>query len=198
LERREQRILDTLYKELERRGFKIRGQALHQVSVEIGKEKVEFTLRERIRQIRRPLTDEEKGGIFYQNQQWRQEKLPTGELIFTLKTHLGSGLTHEWRDGERRLEEHIGDIVAVLSLAGPILEEQRQRAEEAARVRWEQERKRDEERAKQRQEHNRWRRFVELASRWEEAVLQCDSSRRSKLCQMIPSAPMAAARRVSG
>src|SRR5262249_39934543 len=113
----------------------------------------------------------EKGSIFYQNQQWRQEKLPTGELIFTLKTHLGSGLTHEWRDGERKLEEQVGDIVVVLSLAGPILEEQKKRADEAARVRWEQERKREEERAKQRQDQNRLRRLIELAGHWEEACL---------------------------
>ena len=93
LERRQQRILDTLYKELEKRGFKIRGPAPYSVSIEINSEKIEIALRERIRQVRRPLNDEEKASIFHTNQQWRQEKLPTGELIFALKTYLGAGLT---------------------------------------------------------------------------------------------------------
>jgi hypothetical protein len=128
-------------------------------------------LRERIRQVRRPLNDKEKASIFHTNQQWRQEKLPTGELIFALKTYLGPGLTQEWRDGERRLEEQIGDIVAVLSLAGPILQEQRRKAEEAQRRHWEEERKRTEAREKRQQDENRWRRFVEFAGRWEEAEL---------------------------
>ena len=97
--------------------------------------------------------------------------LPTGELIFTVKTHLASGLPHEWRDGERRLEEQIGNIVAVLSLAGPILEERRRQTEGRQRLQWEEERKRREAQERQRHERNRWRRFVELAGMWEGAVL---------------------------
>ena len=192
LERREQRFLNTLYKELEKRGFKIRGQAPYSVSVEIGQDKVEFAIRERIRQIRRPLNDEEKASVFNRNQQWRQEQLPTGELIFALKTRLGAGLAHEWRDGDRQLEDRIGEIVAVLSLAGPILEDQRRQAEEAERRRWQEEQKREEERQRQRLEQNRWRRFVELAELWEEAVLV------SKFIEMLEKLPVDAENSYAG
>lgn len=171
LQRREQRILDTLFKELEKRGFKIQGTAPYQIWLEIGKEKVEFTLRERIRQVRRPLNEEERTSMFYRNQQWRQEKLPTGELIFSLMTHLGAGLANAWRDGERRLEEQLGEIVAVLSLAGPILQERRRQAEEAESRRLEEGRRRAEIRAQRQQDNNRWRRFLELAGRWQDAAL---------------------------
>ncbi|MGO9701991.1 MAG: hypothetical protein ACLPX7_22315 [Xanthobacteraceae bacterium] len=65
LEHRPQRILNTLFKELEKRGFKIKGEAPWSVSIEIGREKLEFALRERFRQVRRPLNDEEKAGLCF-------------------------------------------------------------------------------------------------------------------------------------
>ena len=124
-----------------------------------------------MKQVKRPLNEAEKRSPVYSNQQWRQERLPAGELIFTIKTYLEMGLTKEWRDDERRLEEQVGDIVAVLSIAGPILQERRRQAEETERQRREEERRRYEERAERQQDENRWRRFVELAARWEEAAL---------------------------
>ncbi len=174
LERRRQRFLNTLFKEVERLGYKIKGEAPYGVSLETGQNKIEFTLRERIRQIRRPLTDEEKAKSYYANQEWQQERVATDELIFTLKTYLGPGVTLEWRDGERRLEDRIGDIIAVLAIAGPILERQRQAAVEAERRHWEEEKRRNEERRRRDQDRNRWRRLVELAKLWQEARLAGD------------------------
>ncbi len=112
-------------------------------------------MRERIRQVRRPLNDKEKASELYRHQEWRQESVPTGELVFTLKTPLDAGLKQKWQDGERRLEEQLSEILAVLSLAGPILAERRRVAEEEERRRWEEERKRSEEREKKRLEQNR-------------------------------------------
>lgn len=171
LDRRRQRILDTLFKTVEKRGFTVKGEAPYQLWFEVGKERVDFNLRERMKQVKRPLNDIEKRSPFYSNQQWRQERVPAGELAFTIKTYIETGLTKEWRDGERRLEEQVSDIVAVLSIAGPILQEWRRRAEEAERQRREEEHRLYEERAKRQQDKNRWRRFVELAARWEEAAL---------------------------
>jgi hypothetical protein len=171
LDRRQQRILDTLFKAVEKRGFTVKGQAPYQVWLEVEKVRVDFSLRERMKQVKRPLNDTEKGSPFYSNKQWVQERVPAGDLIFTIKTYLEMGLTKEWRDDERRLEEQVSDIVAVLSIAGPILQERRRQAEETERERREEEHRRYEERAKRRQDENRWRRFVELAARWEEAAL---------------------------
>ena len=70
LERRQQRFLNTLFKEAEKLGYKIKGEAPCGVSLETGRNKIEFTLRERIRQIRKPLTDKEKAELYYSNQAW--------------------------------------------------------------------------------------------------------------------------------
>lgn len=171
LDRRQQRILDTLFKAVEKRGLTVKGKAPYQLWLEVGKERIDFSLRERMKQVKRPLNDAEKRSPFYSDKPWRRETVSAGDLIFTIKTYIEVGLTKEWRDGERRLEERVSEIVAVLLIAGPILQEQRRQAEEAERERREEERRLYEERAKQQQDENRWRRFVELAARWEQAAL---------------------------
>ncbi len=171
LERRQQRILSTLFKEAERFDYKVKGEAPHNLSLETGQNAVEFTLRERIKQIRRPLTDEEKAESYSSNQKWRQERIATGELVFTIKTYLGHGLNSEWRDGERPLEEQIDEMVAVLATVGPILEKRRLETEEAQRRRWEEEEGRRREKQEQDQDRNRWRRFIQYAKLWRQTQL---------------------------
>jgi hypothetical protein len=171
LERRQQRILDALFKAAEKRGFTVKGEAPYQLWFEVGKERIDFSLRERMKQVKRPLNDAEKRSPFYSGKSWRRETVSAGDLIFTIKTYIATGLTKEWHEGERLLEDRVSEIVAVLLIAGPILQEQRRQAEEAGRQRREEEHRRYEERAKQQQDKNRWRRFVELATRWEEAAV---------------------------
>ena len=142
LERRQQRILSTLFKEIEKLGYKISGEAPYQLSIDAGRNKIKFTLREWIKQLRRPLTEEEKAGRSFSKQRWRQESVATGELILTIKTFIEHGLAREWRDKERPLEEQIGEIIAVLEVAGPILQKRQLKVEEAERHRWEEERRR--------------------------------------------------------
>ena len=72
--------------------------------MEIEGERVDFDLRERKKQVRRPLTEEEKRTHYARERGFVQEMQLTGELIFSLKTHLVDGAKHEWRDGEKTLE----------------------------------------------------------------------------------------------
>jgi hypothetical protein len=81
LERRQQRFLSTLFKEAEKLGYKVKGEAPREVSLETGRNAIKFKLRERIKQVRRRLTDEEKAGRSFSSQEWRQERTATGELV---------------------------------------------------------------------------------------------------------------------
>jgi len=173
LERRQQRFLSTLFKEAEKLGYKVKGEAPYNTVLETGQNRIEFALRERVRQVRRPLSDAEKSTPYNSGRSWTQERIATGELIFAFKTFLGPGLTSEWRDGEQPLEIQIGEILAVLAVAAPLLERRRQEAEQAERRRWEEEKKRREEHERQ-QDRNRWRRFIEFAKLWQEAQLARD------------------------
>jgi hypothetical protein len=96
LDRRRHLILDTLFKELEKRDFKIEAEGYRGAWLEIGKERVDFTLTERIRQVRRRLTDQEKREAWNQNREWRQERLSTGLLNFKITTSLKAGIPFEW------------------------------------------------------------------------------------------------------
>jgi hypothetical protein len=171
LERRQQRFLSTLLKEAEKLGYKVKGEAPYELLLESGRNTVEFKLRERIKQIRRPLTDKEKANQFYSNQNWRQERIATGELVFGFDTHIAWGLRREWHDREQLLEQQIGEIVAVLAVAAPILEKRRLEADKAERLRWQEEQRRREAKEREDQDYNRWRRFIEFARLWEEAQL---------------------------
>jgi hypothetical protein len=172
LDHRRHLILDTLFKELEKRGVKIKAEQYRGAWLEIGKERVDFTLTERIRQVRRRLTDQEKLEHWNQDRQWRQERISTGLLSFRIATPLTAGIPVLWtEDADNVLEGKIGEILAVLDLAGPILKERRRIAEEAERKRHEEERLRYEKQTKQKQERNRWRRFLELAEQWKSASL---------------------------
>lgn len=120
-------------------------------------------MRERQRQVRRPLDDKRYKG-------WSKELTRTGDLVFKITTWLPREITIIWKDdAEKPLEWQLEDIVAVLSLVGPRLV--RQRKVRAA----DQERRLDEQHrqylAKQRrdQDERRWQRLLELAHRRDQA-----------------------------
>jgi hypothetical protein len=171
LERRRHRILHALFTQLEKHNFLIKSEPYGRVSIEIAGNRIEFTLAEHIRQVRRLLTPEEKRkNIYYQNQKWTQEHIETGNLIFRLKTPLEHGLVQKWLDEpDYPLEQQIIPIIATFLVAKPILDEQRRRAEEERRYWAEQERLRQQELNAQRREKNRWRRFVEMSKQWHDA-----------------------------
>lgn len=168
MDHRRHRILDTLFKTLEQHGFKVTLGDRHEVYLGIEGERVDFTLREKKRQVRRPLTADEKRYSFMRERGWVQELQPTGILIFSLETHLVSGAKREWRDADKLLEVQLPDIISLILLAGPILKERRRQREEAERRRYEEERRRYEEEQRRKKDQNQWRRFVEVAKHWRE------------------------------
>lgn len=185
VDRRRHRILDTLFKELEKRSFRVKAERYGEPWLEVGRERVEFMLYERIRQVRRPVSPEQGADPLYSRQRWTQEKVPTGMLICRIKMHLAVGLTHEWSDQEDKPPEaNIADIVATLNLAGPLLKKQREVKEEQERERMEADRRRSEEAARQKRDHNRCRKFLNMAQQWREvqtaseflSVLEADAT----------------------
>jgi hypothetical protein len=166
VEQRRHRIFDTLFKTLERQGFTAKLGDRHEVYLEIAGERVDVDLRERKKQVRRPLTEEEKRTHYARERGFVQEMQLTGELIFSLKTHLVDGAKHEWRDGAQTLEAQLPDIISLILLAGPILKERRRLHEEAEQRRREQEMRRYKEEERRKTDANQWRRFVEIAEHW--------------------------------
>jgi hypothetical protein len=171
MDRRQHRLLDALFKALEPLGFSIKSDEYRRVHFEFQGERIEYQLREKLKQVRRPLTEDKKRWSFNSDRGWTQELQPTGLLIFTIKTWLNNGMRREWKDGsDNTIENALPEIVATLSLAGPYLVKQRQERLEAEKRRWEAERRRDAERQLREHDKARWQKLVEFARQRDEAA----------------------------
>jgi hypothetical protein len=174
-DRRRHRFLDALFKAIERLSGKIKQGDRRELSAEVSGEKIEFQLREKHKQTRRPLTADEQRWRIAGDKDWKQELVPTGRLIFEIKTYLSAGLKQQWIDtDEQRLENMLPDIVAVFVAAGPLLVQQRREREAAERERQLAERRRYEEQQRKKRDANRWRRFREIAQDWRELAAARD------------------------
>lgn len=169
-ERRRHRILSVLFTELERYGFKAKVDERGRLRLEIDEEPAEITLKEKYRQVRRPLTEEEKKWGFNPKRPWKQEMQATGLLTFSIDTQLHQAFPHSWIDEpERTLDQQVPEIAGVMVAAAPILRERRRAREEAEKRRREEEMRCYEEQKRARRDRNRWRHVVELARRWQDA-----------------------------
>lgn len=171
LDKRRLRIQSALFKALEARGYKlIVGEPYrHAVEIGLGHEKLEVTLEERIRQVRRRLTDEEKASRSYV-QHWKQEKVPTGELILKIKAERYIAVK-EWRDTEDSLlEQQLNEVIA--QIAG-MFESIRLRREQEAKEqerRWKLEEERRRVEMERKRELIRFRRLVAHCDNWRTAA----------------------------
>jgi len=163
-DRRRHRILDALFKAVERQGATVRQGDRRQLFVETSGEKVEFQVREKQKQVRRPLTADEQRWRIAADKGWRQDLVSTGRLVFDIKTYLPAGLKRQWVETDQRpLEEMLSEIVATFIAAGPALVQQRREREAAERERQLAEQRRYEEQQRRKRDANRWRCFQEMA-----------------------------------
>jgi hypothetical protein len=108
LDHRRFRFLDALFKAVEAIGFEANLGELNRPYLSFDGERVDFTLRERQKQVRLPLDDKRYKG-------WTKELRPTGDLVFKITTWLPQEMPTVWGDNpEKPLEWQLEDIVAVL------------------------------------------------------------------------------------
>lgn len=141
VDKRRLRILSALFKALEARGYKLNaGESCRRaVQIGLGHEKLEVTLEERIRQVRRQPTDEEKSRYGYSvaSQKWTQEKVPTGELFLKIKEPDRYGTAKEWREtAEAPLEEKLRDVIAQIAGMFEAIRLRRQHEAEEQQRQW--------------------------------------------------------------
>lgn len=172
MDRRRHRILDALFKELERCGGKVKEDDRKGLFVELSGEKVAFQIREKQKQVRRPLTANERRWRTSSDKDWKHELQGTGKFVFTIKTWLRGGLQTEWLETDAKpMEEMLPQIAATILAAETVLTDLRRERAEDERQRRIKEQRRAEEEARRRQDANRWKRFTELAEAWRTAEL---------------------------
>ncbi|MEY9419437.1 hypothetical protein ABIF69_005879 [Bradyrhizobium japonicum] len=178
MERRRHRLLSTLLIALERHGFTARVDERGRPAVEIARQVAALIIKEKYRQIRQPLTEEEKKRGFNPKRPWRQEMQPTGLLQLSIEPRLHPTLRQSWIEAvDQPLEAQLPEIAAVFIAAAPMLQERRRQHEENERRRHEEEMLRYEQRQRQLLERNRLRGFLELASLWKEVEMDALANR---------------------
>jgi hypothetical protein len=80
-DRQQHRFLDALFKAIERWGGKVKQGDRRELLAEVSGEKVEFQLREKHKQTRRPLTAGEQRWRMAGDKDWKQELAPTGRFL---------------------------------------------------------------------------------------------------------------------
>lgn len=168
-DRRQHLLLDALFKALEKQGAKVVQGERNELYAEISGEKVSFALREKHKQVRRPLTVDEQRWSGSGDKGWRQELQPTGALLFEIKTYLPGGLRRQWLETTAKpMDALLAEIAAAIVEAGPALARQtRTRREHERLAALEQQRRYALEQQRKRDE-NRVRAFTRMAADWHE------------------------------
>jgi hypothetical protein len=172
MDRRRHRLLDAFFKVIEREGGKIKQGKHQELIAVVDGESIEFGLREKRKQTRRPLTPDEAKWASSGDKGWRQEMVDTGLLIFEIKPYLPANLPRHWTETDVvGLEDLLPEIASTFITAGPLLAEQSRKRAEAERERQIAERRRYEEEQRRKRDANRVRRFKELAKDWRDVAL---------------------------
>lgn len=168
-DKRIHRILHGLFKALEAKGGRIKEDDRGTLVAEFQGEKIEFNLREKLKQVHRPMTEDEKRWAVDKNKTTKYDLMPTGNLVFAIKTYLPNKLQREWiESADRSMEVLLADIVATIIASIPLLVAKTKQREEEEHQRQIASRKRYEQEQRQKLENHRWRRFMEMASKWRE------------------------------
>jgi len=170
MDHRRHRILDALFKELERNGGKVKEGVRRQLSAELSGESIEFQCREKQKQVRKPLPENSLWARARPGRNWFQVLEGTGRLVFIIQTPLDGRLRREWLESDAApMEGMLPEIVATLLAGGAVRAERKRKREKAERQRRIQEQRRAEERERRKLDDDRWRRFTELANVWRTA-----------------------------
>jgi hypothetical protein len=170
-DRRRHRILHALFSILEREGGVIVETERKELRYERDGAHVEFQLREKFKQMRRPLTEHEERWRSASDKGWRLELEPTGMLLFEFKTYSLGGLRKNWLETEAKpMETLLPGIFATFVAAIPLLVEEKRQRDETAR-RWrEAEQRRAEEEQRRRIDDARWRKSLSLRVRCDRRI----------------------------
>lgn len=171
-ERRRHRVLHALFRALEQRGAAIGENDRGRLTATLQGEAISFELREKLRQVTRPLTEEEQRWETWNRSGVRTELAPTGCLQFTISAWTEEPVRKNWLENDRRsIDALLPEIVATFVVLAPVLAERTRQREEAAE-KWAEERRRaEEERQRRLDDDNRWRRFLEISGNWKQAAL---------------------------
>lgn len=169
-ESRRRRIATILFREIEKRGGKVTAESEHVFKITLFRRTIEVSLRERMTQVRVPLTANERKYSWNAQREDKTEMRPAGLLRLRFENHFQTPIQKEWNETESKpLENRLRAISVGLFVAAATL----QREAEAEAVRrqreFEEEQRRWEAAEKRREERERVKVLLKDAKSWAEA-----------------------------
>ncbi|MEQ8610250.1 MAG: hypothetical protein RIB48_05615 [Parvibaculum sp.] len=163
LDKRRLRILSALLKAIEASGYTLKCERYRDVQIRTGTMTIELILEERIKQVRRLITDEDRRSSrwYAEGQKWTQEKVPTGRLRLRLLEPEYRHVVKEWEEAESSpLEALLDEVLPTVAGKFEEIRLQRMRQAEEQAKRMEAERLRYEAELEAKKETIRFRRLV--------------------------------------
>ena len=163
------RIMDTLFKALEARGYQVGVQEGYQRSlgVRIDGEPIEFGLEERFQRIAHPDQNNPRLESWMRK---RYQYIPTSSLFLKIVAWGIDGLQKSWSDGKTaKLETCLNDFIVGLLKVAEAVKARRLRQEQEEQLRREAERRGQEEAQKRQEELARRQALEQEATNWAKA-----------------------------
>jgi hypothetical protein len=161
------RIMDALFKSLEKRGCKplISRDRERKTKIQVAEVNVEITLREDFKRFERGLSKDEKKSVYASDRHYYE---PSGNLTFSINDYVGS--QRNWRDGKNiLLEDQLNDIVLGIFRAAEELRQKELERKKAERERIEFALKREKENIFYKREVECREAFTELLGKWQKS-----------------------------
>ncbi|HLJ84264.1 MAG TPA: hypothetical protein VKT51_08860 [Candidatus Eremiobacteraceae bacterium] len=146
VERRRRRFLSILFREVERLEGSVSAEDKTHFKVTLAGEIIEVLVKEPYRQVKVPLTEDDRRYSWNQNRDWNIKTESSGSLILQIESYVRSTIRRRWHDKPTSpLENQVDSIIlGLLAAVAPV----RQR-----RIEWE-----ESERQRAREEQERWAR----------------------------------------
>ncbi|MEO5955548.1 MAG: hypothetical protein ABIR36_07660 [Nitrospiraceae bacterium] len=163
------RIMDTLFKALEVRGYQVGIQDGYKRSlrVRINGEAIEFGLEEKFQRLDNP---DKKNPRLQSWQRQRDQYSPTGTLFIKILQWGADGLQKTWSDGKTaKLETCLNEFIVGLLKVAEAVKARRLKQEQEEQLRREAEQRREEEARKRQEELARRQRLEQEAINWAKA-----------------------------
>jgi hypothetical protein len=171
MEERRMKVLDMIFKAIDKKGFSITpSDSGYLFSVHYEGIPLEFTVTEKYKLVKTPLTKIEKAKAWNRDRQYNQEKAYTGFLQFTIKSSIASGHKSYWlEDADTRLEDLVPEIASALMACGPKLVERKRENEERTRQYLQQQQEIRMKAQREKEDKQNWSNFLKLAMKSIEA-----------------------------